>query len=222
MLNAQCPMRNAQSPMRNAQCPNSARLGVGRFASIPRRTHMYHRPYAVLACCFVLLGPAACARRAPSTAPPAGVGIPAPAPIDPLVQLRSDLASATRQAGVRRGVWGVAVHSLDRDERLFELNPAALLVPASAAKVVSAAAAADAVGWDYRFETVLQATGATLDNSLNGVIDGDLIVVGSGDPSIGGRAGDDISVFVNAVKARGIRRINGRIIGDDNALEEPR
>jgi D-alanyl-D-alanine carboxypeptidase/D-alanyl-D-alanine-endopeptidase (penicillin-binding protein 4) len=49
-----------------------------------------------------------------------------------------------------------------------------------------------------------------------------LLVVGSGDPSIGGRAGDDLSGFVAAVKAAGIRRIEGRIVGDDDAVEEPR
>jgi len=110
------------------------------------------------------------------------------------------------------------VHSLDRNERLYELNPRTLLVPASVAKLVSAATAADAVGWDYRFTTTLRATGPVAD----GVLTGDLLIVGSGDPSIGGRAGDDLSILVDAVKAAGIRRITGRIIGDDDGVEEPR
>ncbi len=173
------------------------------------------------------------------TAPLAAVPAAA-SPIQPAVaQLRDDVLAATRLQGVRRGVWGMAVHSLDRNERVFDLNPAALLVPASAAKIVSAASAADAVGWNYQFVTELRAAGSIVsadqaardtalaagrsgDGRFNGVLKGDLIVVGSGDPSIGGRAGDDVSVFVDAVKASSIRRIEGRIIGDDDRLEEPR
>src|SRR5688500_15558618 len=144
--------------------------------------------------------------------------LPVPAPADAIAQLRHDLAQAARSAGVRRGVWGVAVYSLDRNERIFDLNPGTLFVPASVAKIVSAATAADAVGWDYRFETTLKATGPIVD----GVLSGDLLIVGSGAPTIGGRAGDDVLRFTDAVKAAGIRRIDGRVIGDDDAIEEPR
>jgi D-alanyl-D-alanine carboxypeptidase/D-alanyl-D-alanine-endopeptidase (penicillin-binding protein 4) len=115
-------------------------------------------------------------------------------------------------------VWGVVVHSLDRNERLFELQPRTLLVPASVAKIPVLATAAEAVGWDYRFETTLRATGTI----SNGVLAGDLLAVGAGDPTIGGRAGDDLSSWVEAVNAAGIRRVEGRIIGDDDAMEEPR
>ena len=120
--------------------------------------------------------------------------------------------------GVSRATWGIAVQSLDRRERLFTLNAGTLLVPASVAKLVSVATAADAVGWDYRYATTLRATGPI----ANGVLQGDLIVVGSGDPSIGGRAGDDLSTWVEALKAAGLRRIEGRIIGDDDLVDEPR
>ena len=120
--------------------------------------------------------------------------------------------------GVQRASWGIVVQSLDRDERLFELSPRALLVPASVAKLVSVASAVDRVGWDYRFTTSLRSSGTI----GNGVLQGDLVVVGSGDPSIGGPAGDDFTGWIAALKALGITRIDGRIIGDDNALEEPR
>ena len=91
-------------------------------------------------------------------------------------------------------------------------------MPASSAKIVSVASAAEAVGWDSRFETSLRATGPIVD----GTVRGDLLVVGSGDPSLGGRGGDDIQPLVDALLGLGIRRIDGRIIGDDEALEEPR
>jgi serine-type D-Ala-D-Ala carboxypeptidase/endopeptidase (penicillin-binding protein 4) len=153
---------------------------------------------------------AACAKPRPA--------LPSPSPVNPLERLRADISAAVQMPGVQRGAWGIAVHSLTSDERLFELNARTLLVPASASKLVSVASAAEAVGWDYRFETTLRGTGPIADGTLHG----DLLVAGSGDPSIGGRAGDDLGAFVDALKALGIRRIDGRVIGDDDAIEEPR
>ncbi|MBI3050284.1 MAG: D-alanyl-D-alanine carboxypeptidase/D-alanyl-D-alanine-endopeptidase [Acidobacteria bacterium] len=152
----------------------------------------------------------ACA-RAPAAVTPSR-------PDNPLQQLRDEITAATTAPGVRRAAWGIVVYSLDRGERLFELNPGTLLVPASAVKLVSLAAAAEAVGWDYRYETTVLGTGPIVD----GVLQGDLVVVGSGDPSVGGRGNGDLSGWIAALRARGIRRIAGRIIGDDNGIEEPR
>ncbi len=135
-----------------------------------------------------------------------------------LAQLRSDLLAETQRPGVSRASWGIVVDSLDRHDRLVAMNPRTLFVPASIAKLVSVATAAEAVGWDYRFETTLLTTGSV----SQGRLFGDLIVVGSGDPSIGGRGGGDLSALVAAVKAAGFERIEGRIVGDDDALEEPR
>src|SRR6185503_14183834 len=137
---------------------------------------------------FALLAAAAgCAK-----APPA---IITPPTVDNTRQLQADLVAATKLPGVQRATWGVAVQSLARNERLFDLNPQTLMVPASVAKLVSVASAADAVGWDYRFTTTLRAGGA-----VDGpVLRGDLLVVGSGDPAIGGRGGDDFTAWVEAL-----------------------
>ena len=120
--------------------------------------------------------------------------------------------------GVQRATWGIAVHSLPRNERLFDLNSQTLMVPASVAKLVSVATAVDAVGWDYRFTTTLRASGPI----EGGALSGDLLVVGSGDPAIGGRGGDDITAWIDALKAAGVHRIDGRIVGVDDSYEEPR
>jgi serine-type D-Ala-D-Ala carboxypeptidase/endopeptidase (penicillin-binding protein 4) len=160
--------------------------------------------------CVLLLALLSCAKSP--------VANPSTSPGSPLEQLRRELTQATQTPGVQRGVWGIAVHSLDRNERLFEMQPGTLLVPASVAKLAAVATAAEAVGWNYQFETTLRVTGPIRD----GVLTGDLLVVGSGDPTIGGRAGEDLSGWLAAVQAAGIRRIDGRIIGDDDAIEEPR
>ena len=157
---------------------------------------------------FDLLG---CAKAAPAVSASA-------APTDPIAQLKDDVTAATTIPGVQRAAWGIVVQSLDRNERVVELNPRTLLVPASVGKLVALATAVDAVGWDYRFETTVRATGPLVD----GVLRGDLVVVGSGDPSIGGRGGDDLSVWIDTLKGLEIKRIEGRIIGDDDSVEEPR
>ncbi|MGE0445914.1 MAG: D-alanyl-D-alanine carboxypeptidase/D-alanyl-D-alanine-endopeptidase [Vicinamibacterales bacterium] len=143
---------------------------------------------------------------------------------------RADIAASTRPSlaariqaamsgpGVTRATWGIAIHSLARDERTFEHNARALLVPASTAKVIALAAAAEAVGWDHVYETTVLATGPTID----GVVRGDLIIVGSGDPSLGSPGEPGFEAWIAAFRAAGIRKIDGRIIGDDNAFEDPR
>ena len=162
-----------------------------------------------------------CARSRPA------VPVPSPPAITPLEQLQRDLTATTQSPGVAHGVWGIAVHSIDRDERLFSMNPDTLLVPASTAKLVTVATAAEAVGWDYRFATTMSASGPVVDITASaeadaGVLKSDLLITGSGDPTTGGRGGEELSAWVEGIKAMGIRRIDGRIIGDDDALEEPR
>jgi len=165
------------------------------------------------------LSAGACAKKPPAT--PATLG-----KLPSIEQLRQDLTGITHLPGVDQAVWGIAVQSLDRDERLFEINPRTLLVPASAAKLITVAAAAETVGWDYRFQTTVSTSGH-LDVSAGtqsdpGTLKGDLVVTGTGDPSIGGRGGEDLSTWIAAIKAFGIRRIEGRIVGDDDLIDEPR
>ena len=162
----------------------------------------------VVVCCLAATGLFGCAKGAPTTVPA----------LEPVGRLAQDINAAATMPGVQRAAWGIVVQSLDRQQRLFELNPRTLLVPASTAKLISLASAVDAVGWDYRYETVLRATAPIAD----GTIPGDLVIVGSGDPTIGGRGGTDLSAWIDALKAQGVRRIDGRIIGDDDAGEEPR
>ena len=166
------------------------------------------RVEALAALCLMAAGLAGCGKPAPVLVPT----------LDPLQQLIQDITAVTAIPGVQRAAWGIVVHSLDRNERILELNPRTLLVPASTAKLVSLASAVDAVGWDYRYETVVRASAPIVD----GTIEGDLLIVGSGDPSIGGRAGQQLAIWVDALKAQGLRRIDGRVIGDDDAVEEPR
>jgi len=115
-------------------------------------------------------------------------------------------------------LWAVKVVSLDTGQVIFERNPRLLVMPASTMKVVTLAVAAERLGWDARFSTRLETTGAIED----GVLRGDLIVTGDGDPTIG--EGEDASRVLDGWAGRlamlGVTRIDGRLIGDDDVLPD--
>jgi D-alanyl-D-alanine carboxypeptidase/D-alanyl-D-alanine-endopeptidase (penicillin-binding protein 4) len=132
-----------------------------------------------------------------------------------LPALVHDLDALLAAPVLEHGYWGVLVKSLKTDETLYSLNPKRLMMPASNMKIVTLAAAADRLGWNYTYETTIFAAGRV----DAGVLLGDLIVVGSGDPSIG-ESPDTLGTWAEQIKARGIRTIAGRVIGDDSAFDD--
>jgi D-alanyl-D-alanine carboxypeptidase/D-alanyl-D-alanine-endopeptidase (penicillin-binding protein 4) len=97
------------------------------------------------------------------------------------------------------------------------------MMPASNMKIVTLAAAAERLGWDYTYETNILAAGPI----ASGTLDGDLLVVGSGDPSLGlitgtadGGHARIVDEWADGLKARGIRSIRGRVIGDDDLFDD--
>lgn len=156
-----------------------------------------------------------CAARSGPTLQPA-----APRP-GALEQLRSDLQGMFTAAAVEHAQWGVEISSLRTSETLYSLNAARFMVPASNQKLLTTAAAAERLGWDYRFTTRILATGPL---GADGVLDGDLVIVGDGDPTINPRHVDRWGVFdewVARLQAKGVKTIAGHVVGDDNAFDEP-
>ncbi len=160
---------------------------------------------------------------APATAPPATRGTPdaVPAPVQPTAveQLRAELDKLFRAPAFDRMLWGIQIQSLTTGEILYGLNATKLVMPASNMKIVTLAAAAERLGWDYAFETKLVATGPI----ERGVLEGDLEIVGSGDPTINGRSGSATAVFEDwaaRLREAGISAIDGRIIADDRAFDD--
>lgn len=110
----------------------------------------------------------------------------------------------------------VRIETLD-GEILFDHNGNLNLTPASNLKIMTTAAAVDLLGEDYRYNTKVMHTGS-IDN---GVLNGDLVIIGSGDPSLGAWHPDKnhnaqkvFDGWITALRTKGIQRINGRIIGD--------
>ncbi|PKP19768.1 MAG: D-alanyl-D-alanine carboxypeptidase/D-alanyl-D-alanine-endopeptidase, partial [Bacteroidetes bacterium HGW-Bacteroidetes-21] len=94
-------------------------------------------------------------------------------------------------------------------------NPNTSLCPASVTKLFSTAAALEIFGPDYTFKTKIQYTGTI----SNGVLNGNLIIHGEGDPALGSDNfevyyKDFLSVWSEKVKKAGIQKINGKIIAD--------
>ena len=142
-----------------------------------------------------------------------------PAPCSPRDHLTRDLDAAFAAPALRSAIWGVKVQSLDTGAVIYELNPDTLLVPASNTKIVTTAVAAERLGWDFRFVTRLETDAPIADGTLRG----DLVVVGGGDPTMNdtfGGAGAAFDEWATALRAAGISRIDGRIVGNDDAFEE--
>ncbi|PSQ92234.1 MAG: D-alanyl-D-alanine carboxypeptidase/D-alanyl-D-alanine-endopeptidase [Bacteroidetes bacterium SW_4_67_19] len=134
---------------------------------------------------------------------------------------RSPLAEVVQKTidteGLQNGFWGLKVADAATGAVYYEREAGKRFVPASNVKLYTAAAALDQLGPDYRFTTRLYRQGPVVNDTLRG----DLIVRGSGDPTIGGyeQRDDRLQVFrawVDSLRAAGIQHVAGRVLGDDD------
>jgi D-alanyl-D-alanine carboxypeptidase/D-alanyl-D-alanine-endopeptidase (penicillin-binding protein 4) len=136
-----------------------------------------------------------------------------------LAELHRDLDLILASPALNRGFWGILVRDVDRDETLYARNADKLMMPASTMKIVTLAAAAEKLGWDHTFATRVFPSGSISE----GVLHGDLIVVGGGDPNFDDWDGVATRVFAEwaaQLKAAGIITIDGKIVGDDNLFDD--
>ncbi len=160
----------------------------------------------------LLLAAGACAPAAGSTAT-------APAPAR--APLAAALDSVFADTAFARARWGVLVRSLDSGATLYRRDAEKLFVPASNMKIVTGAAALEALGPDFRYATAVGAAGTVAGGELRG----DLVVTGSGDPTVSARfgRGDARAVFrawADSLRARGITRVTGRVVGNDDVFDD--
>ena len=124
----------------------------------------------------------------------------------------------------RTAFWGIQIVDLASGKTLYELNPDHFFVPASNAKLFSTALALIRLGPDFTFQTRVLADSAP---DEQGRIPGSLRLVGGGDPNLSARAvpyrmgpvaGNALAAIeelAGQVAARGVKRVDGDIIGDD-------
>jgi D-alanyl-D-alanine carboxypeptidase/D-alanyl-D-alanine-endopeptidase (penicillin-binding protein 4) len=158
---------------------------------------------------FLILAMAACGPRHPTLTPP---------PPSATAVLQKDLRAIFEAPEFERSLWSVLIRPASSDAALYSLNASKLVMPASNMKLLTLAAAVDRLGWDYRFETKIVALAPV----VSGVLRGDLFIVGSGDPSISerGTERDILKGLALQIRNSGIRQIEGRIIGDDDAFDD--
>ncbi len=140
---------------------------------------------------------------------------------------------------------GVEIYSVDRKRVLYALHPDELFIPGSTTKLLTIGSALELLGPDFRFHTKIYGTGPI---GATGTLQGDLILVGSGDPNLSGRIQPDgsmifenedhaydsmagsapvpgnpmavINEFAAKIAAKGIKRIEGRILADATLFED--
>src|ERR1035438_6418052 len=145
------------------------------------------------------------------------------APVKPLPDRVAAVLSAP---DLTQGFRGIEVVSLATGQTLYVQNADKLFTPASNTKLFTTAAALALIGPDYKFRTTVETTG-TLDRY--GRLNGDLVLVGHGDPNLSGRElpydlrtqrNDDpiqaLEALADALVQKGVKFIDGDIVADDS------
>lgn len=116
--------------------------------------------------------------------------------------------------------FGYYVMNVRSNSVVAEHNAHELMIPASTLKIITTAAALNILGPKFRYETKILYAGNF--NSSTGILDGDLIIAGSGDPSLQSEyfSKDNVlETWAKALKAIGLKEVKGKIIGDASAFE---
>ncbi len=140
--------------------------------------------------------------------------------------------------------FGIEFYSMDSGKVLYQLNPQQLFVPGSTTKLLTMGTALELFGGDYAFHTKVFRTGPI---KKDGTLDGDLILVASGDPNLSNRIqpdgtlafededhsyggadskglpGDTLVVIRDIAKqiaAKGLKRLKGKVRIDASLFPE--
>lgn len=132
----------------------------------------------------------------------------------------AEVAQFLAQPKFEGALWSVKLVSLADGRTLYQHQPRLRMSPASNSKLFAGALALARLGADYRIRTPLLATAAV---APDGVLAGDLVVAGRGDPSWGAREAKPefwsvFTPFVDALRQAGVKHIRGDIIADGTWL----
>jgi len=106
-------------------------------------------------------------------------------------------------------------------ETIFAGNPNLGMATASTLKTITSITAFNILGKDFQYQTQFGYSGSV---ATDGTLNGDVIIKGAGDPTLGSwryaghKENDILSQMVAALQKAGIKKINGRVIGDDSVF----
>lgn len=144
----------------------------------------------------------------------------------PIERLRKEIGQIANNPAFSNAFWGIAIQSTQTGEFIYQHNENKGFLPASNMKLFTTAAALVKLGPDFSYETDIFLNGKM---TTSGKFQGDLIIRGSGDPSIGSRYLQlpngvqklrEFRSWARSLKNEGISIIEGNIIGDDNYLSD--
>ncbi len=140
---------------------------------------------------------------APPIQPPIQPPVVSTPPLSPIVTMLRDALATPELAGTALGF------SLlnSRGEVVIDENATTARIPASSFKTLTTATALEILGPEFHFTTELKSTAPI----QTGIIKGDLVIVGGGDPML---KIDDLKVWAADLKKRGLVRITGSIRAD--------
>ena len=122
------------------------------------------------------------------------------------------VASALREAGIAKSSVAIVVRGVESARQLIRHNAEQPMNPASTMKLLTTHAALEMLGPAFTWKTE-----ALVDNPpVNGLLDGDLYLRGSGDPRLGL---EQFWLFLRQLRARGISHIRGDLVLDRSAFE---
>jgi D-alanyl-D-alanine carboxypeptidase/D-alanyl-D-alanine-endopeptidase (penicillin-binding protein 4) len=158
---------------------------------------------------------AACA-SAPKPAPTPA----APSPLDARAEFRHAVDSMVADPQFANAHWGILVVNPRTGDTLYSHNAGKLFMPASNQKIVTGTVTLAELGPEYRWRTTFAARGPV----DGGVLRGDLVVIGTGDPAVSDHAVGDamapLRAAADSLAAHGVRRIAGRVIAGGNAFPD--
>lgn len=129
--------------------------------------------------------------------------------------LAERVAAVTQRSEYQHARWGYLFVDSGTGEVLLERMPDQMFVPASTTKLYSCAAALGVLGPAHRFETRILARGDIMDHELKG----DLILVASGDLTLGGRTRPDGTMaFCNGDHTYADARSTNAAVTDTDSL----
>lgn len=140
-----------------------------------------------------------------------------------LVELQTRIAEILRKPELAPAMVAVKVASLDTGRVLFEENANKLLRPASNMKLYTVSAALDRLSPDFRFTTSVY---AAVKPDAAGIVHGNLIIYGRGDPSLAARFNNGdyfkgIDDLATKIVGAGVKRVEGDLVGDETYFTGP-